>query len=264
MSARMTEGDADRLPDYVVRNRKYWEVLSREYEEPGRRAWQAAEPTWGIWNIPESELKILPDVTGKDVIELGCGTAYVSAWLTRRGARVVGIDNSPAQLANARRFQEEFGVQFPLIQAAAEAVPLPDAAFDLAISEYGASIWSDPYRWIPEAARLLRPGGQLIFLVNGTILMLCLPDEEDQPAGECLVRPYFSMHKFEWPDGTSIEFYLGYGDWIRLLRRHNFEVEDLIEVKAPEGAWTRHPHVTLEWARRWPAEEIWKARKRNE
>lgn len=194
------------LPEYVARNRRYWNVLAREYEEPGRRAWQSVQPSWGIWNIPESELRVLPDVDSKDVIELGCGTAYISAWLARRGANVVGIDNSPVQLAHAKRFQHEFGLQFPLIHAAAEAVPLPNASLDLAISEYGASIWSDPYLWIPEAARLLRPGGTLIFLVNSTILMLCVSDEEDQPAGERLLRPYFGMHRFDWPDGTSVVF----------------------------------------------------------
>ncbi len=171
----MGEAD-DRVPDYVARNRRAWDAKAGEYEEPGRRGWQSAEPRWGIWGIPESELHVLPDVAGKEVIELGCGTAYVSAWLARRGARVVGIDNSPKQLANACRFQQEFGLEFPLIQAAAEAVPLPNDSFDLAISEYGASIWSDPYLWIPEAARLLRLGGELIFLVNGTILVLCVPD----------------------------------------------------------------------------------------
>lgn len=257
----MTESRSQ-LPDYVARNRRAWDVLAREYEEPGRRAWQTDEPRWGIWGIPESELHILPDVTGKDVIEFGCGTAYVSAWLARRGANVVGFDNSPAQLANARRFQQEFGLRFPLIQAAAEAVPLPDEGFDLAISEYGASIWSDPYLWVPEAARLLRPGGRLIFLVNGTILMLCMPDAEDEPVGDHLLRPYFGMHRFEWPGEVSVEFHLGYGDWIRLLRRYGFEVEDLIEIRAPEHASTRYPYVTPSWARRWPSEEIWKARKR--
>jgi SAM-dependent methyltransferase len=250
------------LPEYVARNRRYWNSLAREYEEPGRRAWQSSEPHWGIWNIPESQLNVVPEVTDKNIVELGCGTAYVSAWLARRGANVVGIDNSPVQLAHARRFQQEFGLQFPLIHAAAEAVPFRDESFDLAISEYGASIWSDPYLWIPEAARLLRSGGELIFLVNSALLMLCIPDEEDQPAEERLLRPYFGMHRFDWPDGTSVEFHLGHGDWTRLLRRHGFEVEDLIEIRAPEGARTRHPYVTGSWARKWPAEEIWKARKR--
>src|ERR1019366_9873877 len=108
-------------------------------------------------------------------IELGCGTAYVSAWLARRGARVVGIDNSESQLATARILQDEHELHFPLLFGNAEEVPYPDASFDLAISEYGAAIWCDPHLWIPEAARLLRPGGRLIFLGNGPLLVLTEP-----------------------------------------------------------------------------------------
>jgi SAM-dependent methyltransferase len=152
-------------------------------------------------------------------------------------------------------------VEFPLIHGNAEGVPYPDASFDVAISEYGASIWADPYRWIPEAARLLRPGGRLIFLVNATIFMLFAPDEDDVPAGTALVRPYFGMHRFDWPDG-SVEFHLGYGDWIRLLRANGFQVENLVELRPPEGATSTYKHVTLDWARQWPSEEVWIARRR--
>jgi SAM-dependent methyltransferase len=251
------------LVDHVRLNRAKWDVASVEYEEPGRQAWALNEPWWGIWHVSESELNVLPDVSGLDAVELGCGTAYVSSWLARRGARSVGIDNSAKQLANARRFQRQYGLDFPLIHADAEAVPLADATFDLAISEYGACLWCDPYRWIPEAARLLRPGGRLIFLTNSSLTMLCMPDlEADGPAGEQLLRPYFGMHRTQWPDDPGVEFHLGHGDWIRLLRANGFEVEDLIEARPPAGATSRHPFVTLEWARRWPCEEIWKARKR--
>jgi SAM-dependent methyltransferase len=213
--------------------------------------------------VPEADAGMLPpSVDGLDVIELGCGTAYVSSWLARRGARPVGIDNSPAQLETARRLQAEFGVEFPLHLGNAEQTPFPDESFDLAISEYGASIWCDPYLWIPEAARILRPGGQLVFLVNGAILMLCAPDAEDEPATDRLLRDYFGMHRFEWPDDPSVEFHLGYGDMIRLLRRCGFEVEDMIEVRPREDATTSYPYAPVEWARRWPAEEVWKALKR--
>jgi len=85
--------------EYILRNRRQWNRWAREYEEPGRRRWSEAEPSWGEWHVPESQLKLLPgDVSGWDVIELGCGTGYISAWLARRGARPVGIDNSEAQL----------------------------------------------------------------------------------------------------------------------------------------------------------------------
>ena len=249
--------------DHTARNREEWDRLAAEYFAPGREAWVSDEPFWGIWQVPESQVGALPEkLEGRDAVELGCGAGYVSSWLARRGARPVGVDLSANQLVSAAQFQREFGLDFPLVQANAEAVPLRSESFDLAISEYGASIWCDPYRWIPEAARLLRPGGELIFLVNGTILMLTIPDvEAEGPATERLLRPYFGMHRFEWPDEPSIEFHLGYGEWIRLLRANGLEVTDLIEVRPSEGSTTRYPFVTLEWAQRWPCEEVWKARK---
>lgn len=248
--------------DHVLANRAMWDVAAAEYEEPGRSSWKSNVPKWGIWGVPDSDVQMLPDAKGLDVIELGCGTAYVSSWLARRGARVVGIDNSAAQLANARRFQREFGVEFPLIHGNAEAVPLADESFDVAISEYGASLWCDPYRWIPEASRLLRPGGRLVFMTNGVLVMLCSPELDSDVVGEHLLRDYFGMHRVEWPDDPGIEFHLGHGDWIRLLRSNGFEIEDLVEVRPPAGAVSRYRWVTAEWARRWPSEEIWKARKR--
>ncbi len=247
--------------EYVPVNVALWTGDNGHLVESGRRNWASSEIDWGVWRVLESELGVLPDVAGLDVIELGCGTAYFSSWLARRGARVTGIDPTPAQLERARVFQKEFELEFPLIECGAESVPLPDASFDLVLSEYGASIWSDPYLWIPEAARLLRPGGRLIFLRNSTLLILCSPDG-DEPAGEQLVRPQFGMHRFSCWDGA--EFHLAHGDWIRLLRANGFEIEDLVEIQAPPDAQT-HDHydfVTAEWGKRWPAEEIWKAQKR--
>ncbi|HSR23100.1 MAG TPA: class I SAM-dependent methyltransferase, partial [Candidatus Eisenbacteria bacterium] len=164
--------------DHVTRNRAVWDGYAAGYVAEGQKAWASAEPYWGVWQVPESQLRVLPDVRGLDVAELGCGTGYVSAWLARRGARPIGLDNSAAQLATARRLQLEHRLDFPLVQADAERAPLAGGRFDLVVSEYGASIWCDPYRWVPEAARLLRPGGRLIFLVNGVVLMLCMPDED--------------------------------------------------------------------------------------
>src|SRR5207247_2332353 len=151
----------------------------------------------------------------------------VAAWLKRGGARrVVGVDVTPKQLETARRMNTKYGLGLELVEANAEATGLPGASFDLAISEYGASIWADPYRWIPEAARLLRPAGRLIFLVNATILMLCMPDAEE-PATNAMLRPYRGLHRLEWTSDQSVNFHLGYGDWIRLLRANGFDVENL-------------------------------------
>jgi SAM-dependent methyltransferase len=252
------------LPEHVRRNRVHWDSIADQYARYGAESWATDEPRWGIWGIPESELHLLPDaLDGKAVIELGCGTAYVGAWLARLGARVTGIDNSPKQLETARRLQDEHDLHFPLMLGNAEEVPLPDASFDYAISEYGAALWADPYRWVPEASRLLRPGGELMFLTNGLILMLAVPDlEADGAATERLRRPYFGMHRNEWPDGDEVEFHLGYGDWIRLLRANGFEVTDMVELRPPADATTSYGFVTTDWARKWPSEEAWKARRR--
>jgi len=244
-------------------NRELWSGLAAQYVESARRDWASPEPSWGIWGIPEAEIGALPDVAGLDAVELGCGTAYFSAWLARRGARPVGVDQSREQLATARVMQAEHGLEFPLVEADAEAVPLPDASFDFALSEYGASLWCEPERWLAEAARLLRPGGRLVFLTNSVLLVLCsAPDAE--VATDRLARPQFGLHRVDWhdADGPSIEFHLPHGEMIRVLRETGFEVEALHELRPPADAATRYEFVTLEWARRWPCEEIWVARRR--
>jgi SAM-dependent methyltransferase len=255
------------VDEYLARNRAVWtESNARFGDADALGEWQRAEIVWGVWRIPETQVGALPqDLAGLDVVELGCGTAFFSAWLARRGARPVGVDPTPAQLATARRCQRELGLEFPLVEAPGEAVPLPDASFDLALSEYGASLWADPERWIPEAARLLRPGGRLVFLTNAVVAILCSTDEG--PIVEHLVRPQFGMYRIDWSGtagGGGIEFHLGHGDMLRLLRRHGFEVLDLIELQpAPDArAHPEYNYVPLDWARRWPCEEIWVAQKR--
>ena len=252
------------LSEDALRNRQAWTKTNAEYTDArALEAWAKPEIDWGVFGIPESEVGVLGDVAGKDVIELGCGTAYFSAWLARRGARVTGLDVTPAQLETARRCQRETGIEFPLVEASAEDVPLPDASFDLALSEYGASIWCDPQRWIPEAERILRPGGELVFLCNSPLSLLCAPDEgrvEDR-----LVRPQFDgLGRMEWPGEEGVDFHLGHGEWLALLRENGFEVEALHELRAPEDAQDHsyYEFVPAAWARKWPAEDLWHARKR--
>lgn len=254
------------ISDDAKRNRVAWTQANAEYtDRQAEERWASEAITWGVWGAPEEGLGTLGAVDGLDVVELGCGTAYVSAWLARRGARPVGVDVTPAQLDTARRMQERFALPFPLVEASAEDVPLPDASFDLAVSEYGASIWCDPHRWIPEAHRLLRPGGRLWLLRNSTLATLCSPDLEEEKVGTTLQRPQRGLGRLEWPDDPGVEWQLPHGDLFRLLRATGFDVVDLVELYPPDDA-SEHPYYTfvpLDWARRWPAEEIWVAQKRD-
>jgi ubiquinone/menaquinone biosynthesis C-methylase UbiE len=184
--------------------------------------------------------------------------------MARRGARPVGIDNSAKQLETAARLQREHRIDFPLIHGNAERVPLPDASFDFAISEYGAVLWADPEAWVPEAARLLRPGGRLHVLTNHVLSMLVTPEDakEDDPLTDRLARSAFQPARTTWIDDPSVEFHPSHGEWIRIFRSAGFEIEALVEPRAPEGSSTSYPWAPYEWARRWPIEEVWKVRRR--
>jgi SAM-dependent methyltransferase len=231
-------------------------------DEAAARAWAQEEITWGMFGVPETDIGVLGDVAGLDVVELGCGTAYFSAWLAKRGARPVAVDPTPVQLETARRMQAATGRAFPLVEAPGEAVPLENASFDLAISEHGAATWADPFLWIHEAARLLRPRGRLVFMHTTPLATICFPGEG--AISTTLQRPYFGLHRLEWPDGDGVEFQLTHGRWIEVLVRAGLEIETLVEVQAPADAATHeyYSHVPAAWARQWPNEEIWVARKR--
>jgi ubiquinone/menaquinone biosynthesis C-methylase UbiE len=251
------------LPDSIAANVAEWTEANAQYTDAqAERAWAPQELTWGVFGVPEAAIgSPLGDVAGLDVVELGCGTAYFSAQLARRGARPVGVDPTPAQLATARRMMELTGVAFPLVEAPGERVPLPGRSFDLAVSEFGASLWADPALWIPEAARLLRPGGRLVFLTNSFISYLCATDEG--PTVETLQRPQRGAYRTQWPGEQGIEYHLAHGEWIDRLRANGFAVERLIELYAPDGAEAHayYDYVTPEWASKWPHEELWVARR---
>jgi SAM-dependent methyltransferase len=248
------------LPDHVRENKAGWEVEAANYVEPARRDWATDEISWGIYRVPETQIGALPDVAGMDVVELGCGTAYFSAWLARRGARPIGIDVSENQLVTARAMQVEHRLEFPLIEASAEDVPLPDRSADLVLSEYGASLWCKPEAWLAEAARLLRPNGHLVFLTNSLLVALTAPSD-GAPNGDVLVRGQREIAQLRYEGEEGVEFHLSPGEWIAALARHGFTVTALHELYAGDDSPPSSAHwMTLDWARRWPVEELYTAR----
>ena len=250
----------DGLREHERQNQASWDAYSDEYQaRHGEQLAASGGLAWGTWQIPEADLHVLGDVSGKDILEFGCGAAQWSIALAHRGARPVGLDLSERQLEHARRLMAEAGVDFPLVHGSAESVPLADASFDIVFCDHGAMTFSDPYRSVPEAARLLRPGGLFAFSHGSTIETLCW-DIGAEHAGDRLVHDYFGMHVIE-DDGEKV-FNLGYGEWIRLFREHGFVIEDLIEPRPPEDATSSYRDAeSLAWSRRWPGESIWRLRK---
>jgi SAM-dependent methyltransferase len=248
------------LPDYAARNRAHWDTAAAGYQAvQGRQLVESGGLAWGVWQVPEAALHVLGDVAGKTTLELGCGAAQWSIGLARRGATAIGVDLSEEQLKAAWVAARDAGVAVRLIHASAEAVPLPDGSIDIAFSDWGALRFADPERVVPEAARLLRPGGLLAFSTATALLDLCWAEGADAP-GERLLLDYFGLGRLDL--ATTTEFQRTSSDWIRLFRRHGFGIEDLIEIQPPEGAVTTfwEPEA-YEWARRWPAEQIWRVRR---
>jgi len=252
--------DLPGLSAHEARNRASWDSSSDEYQaRHGAQLEESGGHAWGTAQIPESELRVLGDVAGKDVLELGCGAAQWSIALARAGARPVGLDLSARQLEHARRLMAEAGVDFPLVLGSAEAVPLPDAAFDIVFCDHGAMTFADPYRTVPEAARLLRPGGLFAFNHHSPIETICWPLDAEK-VGERLALDYFGMYVID--DGEDTSFQLPYGEWIRLFRANGFVIEDLIEPRPADDATSSYRDADqLAWARRWPSEAIWRLRR---
>jgi len=253
--------DEPNLSPYAAHNRQAWDEQSVKYQAThGPQLAASGGTAWGVWQLPESELQVLGDVREQDVLELGCGAAQWSIALQAMGARVTGLDNSSVQLEHARALMAQAGVAFPLVHSSAEATPFADASFDVIFCDHGAMAFADPHRTVPEAARLLRPGGLLAFSMNTPILDLVWPLDADHPR-ERLMLDYWDLHVFE-ASGEPVEFQLPYGAWIALFRQCGFVVEDLIELRPPAGATSsyRNEH-DLAWARRWPMEHIWRVRR---
>lgn len=251
-------------PQYLQGNVDGWQDEAANYVEAAEEAWASDEPYWGIWKIPNSEVTLLPHrMSGMQCIELGCGTAYVSAWMARRGAQVTAIDPTPNQLQTARRLRHEYTLDFTIQDGFAEKLPFQDQSFNFAISEYGASLWSDPNLWIPEANRILKMGGVLTFLTNAPLMVLCTPEYDAGGSTQTqLLRPYFGMREVQWPDTPDqTEFHLPHGKWVELLRANGFAIEQLLELRAPARSTSRYTWADPEWARQWPSEEVWVARK---
>jgi SAM-dependent methyltransferase len=238
-----------------TKNRAFWNAISTEYQATHGPRLHQHPMAWGVWRIPESQIRVLGHVEDRDVLELGCGAAQWTHALAQAAARATGLDLSDQQLTHARAQTADAS----LVQGDAERLPFCREAFDIVFCDHGATVFASPRAIIPEVCRVLRPGGLFAFCMSSPIRHICF-DTTANAVTRRLAADYFGLSTFD--DGRSVEYQLPYGEWIRLFRRHQLTVEDLIELQPPARATTTYSDfVPVAWARQWPAEHIWKLRK---
>jgi SAM-dependent methyltransferase len=248
--------------EHVARNRAFWDADSDAYQELHGDDLASRPLAWGAWRRPESELQILGDVTGRRMLELGCGGGQWANALTPLGAYCVGLDLSAAQLRHARANAAGDGNAVPFVLANGESVPFAAASFDVVFCDHGAMSFGDPRHTVPEAARVLKPGGLFAFCVTHPLVYLTWDDAKDRQTKKLQID-YDQLGLMDSGEGT-VDFVQPPGQWVARLRAHGFEIETHLELSPPKGATTTYDEfVPYEWAQHWPAEEIWRARKRS-
>ncbi|MEM8538342.1 MAG: class I SAM-dependent methyltransferase, partial [Pseudomonadota bacterium] len=251
--------------EHIKINQDHWNTQALDWVASGEKAWRSARPYWGNFGIDEGDVNMLPaDMTDMTAIELGCGTGYVAAWMARRGAQVTGVDLSEAQLATAKRLRQEHGLDITFRLENAEHLSDAPETYDFAISEYGAAIWCAPDKWLAEAFRVLKPDGRLVFMGHHPLSIICTDTSGDTTL-RSLEMPYRDMGRMDWShhpnDAGGVEFNLTISDWFACFKRIGFVIEVYIELYAPDDAQGDEFSIPADWAKDFPAEQVWKLRK---
>jgi SAM-dependent methyltransferase len=237
-------------------NAAFWDAYAPAYQADHAPDLGATSFVWGPEGAREDDLRLLGDVRGRDVVEVGCGAAQCARWLATNGARVVAFDISGEQLRHA----VALGGGVPLVRAGAEALPFQDESFDVACSAYGALPFvADSAAVMREVARVLRPGGRWVFSVTHP-MRWCFPDDAG-PAGLTVSTSYFDRTPYveQRADGSAIyvEHHRTFGDRVRDVVGAGLRIVDVVEPEWPEGHATTYEQWGPLRGRLIPGTAIW-------
>jgi len=227
-------------------NRADWDRSADEYQAEHGAFLRDSGFIWSPEGLDEATARLLGDVEGQAILEVGCGAGQCSRWLLDRGAHPVGVDLSIRQLQHSARLDDSTGLQVPVVCATATCLPFEDASFDHAFSAFGALPFvADVEPVMREVARVVRAGGRWVFAVSHP-MKWPLPDDPSD-AGLTVARSYFDRTPYVEEDDhgtpTYVEHHRTMGDWVRAVLATGFDLVDLTEPRWPEdldrvwGGW---------------------------
>ena len=228
-------------------SRHWWDLDADEYQEEHGAFLGDVDFVWCPEGLREADARLLGDVAGKRILELGAGAAAGARWLDGQGAEVVALDLSAGMLRHARQAADRSGVGVPLIQADALALPFATASFDTVCTAFGAIPFvADSGAVMSEVARVLKPGGRWVFSLTHPMRWIFL--DEPGEDGLLAVHPYFDRRPYVEEDGDGVPNYVEQhrtlGDRIRELVAAGFVLTDLIEPEWPAG----HEQIWGQWS----------------
>jgi SAM-dependent methyltransferase len=224
-------------------NRRWWDAAAPAYLAEHGSDLGDVDFLWCPEGLREADAHLLGDVTGRRVLEIGCGSAPCARWLRREGAEVVALDLSAGMLEHAAELNRTTGVSVPLVQADAGSLPVVDGSVDAVCSAFGGLPFvADAGAVLSEVHRVLRPGGRFVASVNHP-MRWPFPDSPD-PEDLRIASSYFDRTPYVEVDGAGRTVYAEHhrtvGDWVRAVVGAGLVLEDLVE---PE--WT--PGRTQTW-----------------
>ncbi|MCT2587125.1 class I SAM-dependent methyltransferase [Actinophytocola gossypii] len=222
----------------VAANSAWWDADADDYHAEHGEFLGVADFVWCPEALREADARLLGDVAGRDVLEVGCGSAPCARWLAAEGARVVGLDLSAGMLRYAAAAGEATGIEVPLVRANAERLPFADGSFDVACSAFGAVPFVSSLDAVfGEVARVLRPGGSWVFAVTHPMRWI-FPDDPG-PNGLRVTGSYFDRTPYVEVDAdgraTYVEYHRTLGDFVRALTGAGLAIVDLVEPEWPDG-----------------------------
>ncbi|WP_157244396.1 class I SAM-dependent methyltransferase [Nonomuraea typhae] len=228
-------------------NRWWWDGNADDYQGEHGGFLGDARFVWCPEGLDEADARLLGEVDGRAVLEIGCGAAQCARWLAGQGARVAAFDISHRQLRHSQRIDLETGVHVPVVQADAEALPYREGVFDLACSAFGALPFvAEPSAVFREVRRVLRPGGRFVFSVSHPVRW-AFPDDPG-PRGLTSDRSYFDRTPYtetgQRGEVTYVEHHRTMGDWVGLLAAAGLRLDGLTEPEWPAG----HERVWGGWS----------------